>query len=220
MIRKNAPLIAAIVMLAVLCMCPILASAGQSGFFNISPPSPITCTLGQPLNIELQGDDGGVDPWSGYSVKSGSLPPGVSISDSNVPIGNAKKYITGTPTQAGVFTCVIVITFADDMTDDPYDYTQPLTITVLPKAPAGSGTHATQEAPEAPADPGQKAKIVGTGTPVPVYDGPTERAKVIGKVAPGDIVYLLRWNGNWCRLLYNDQKNAGWVLGAFIEVVP
>lgn len=70
------------------------------------------------------------------------------------------------------------------------------------------------------AKPGQEARIILRGGSAPVYDGPNPGANIIGHVPAGSTVHLLHWSGTMCRLLYNNDNNAGWVSGEYIEVVP
>ncbi len=106
-----------ILTVAVVCLAGAIfvpgAAAGNfdEGKMGCSGENPATCptgTVGQPysLTIYLAPPDGGRGEdfdCARFSVSSGSLPPGLSVSDEGI--------ISGTPTQAGTYDFYLTVTY-------------------------------------------------------------------------------------------------------------
>lgn len=101
-------------------------TAVRNFFLDVYRPLTITGTLANahlslPYTSQiLNAGQVGVTKWS---VKSGTLPPGLALANNN----NWNVDITGTPTQAGAFTFTIE---AQDSLTPPQDVTQDFTLTV------------------------------------------------------------------------------------------
>jgi subtilisin family serine protease len=95
------------------------------------PPPPVTITttslpggtVGQPYSQSVTAS-GGTTPYS-WSVVSGSLPPGLSLS----PSGTPSATVSGTPTTAGTYNFTVQVTDAAAQTD-----TQAFSVTISPAA--------------------------------------------------------------------------------------
>lgn len=85
----------------------------------------------------------------------------------------------------------------------------------VPPTPHNLGDSA-EPAPYVPQ--GEPAKIGNCKEYAPVYERADKKSAVIGKAILGEAILLQRWNSGetWCRVLYNNGNNIGWVQGKFI----
>ncbi|MDL2318877.1 SH3 domain-containing protein [Eubacteriales bacterium OttesenSCG-928-A19] len=66
--------------------------------------------------------------------------------------------------------------------------------------------------------PTQIAYIGNCKSFVNLRDGPSTEEDIIGELTLGTQISLLQWNraGDWCKILYDNDRRAGWVFGEFI----
>lgn len=131
--------VAVIALLAVLAVPT--ASAGDIAdepCFDAAGPDTATCpagTVGTPYSVTIKLKDGAGcgDAWAPtWTVSSGSLPPGLSLSSN----GMAGAVISGTPTQAGNFTFYVTVRHPFDPQACAGDYSdKKLTIPIHPGKP-------------------------------------------------------------------------------------
>ena len=102
-------------------------------------------------------------------------------------------------------------------------FEQDYTVTVvLAEGPSGSGNVYYGSEPEpAPRSNYEKAIVVNVKEWANVRSGPGIDTEIAGRVYLGEQIELLQWNKDetWCKVLYNDGNNLGWLHYKFIKPV-
>lgn len=67
----------------------------------------------------------------------------------------------------------------------------------------------------------EKATVVKAKNGADIRVGPGKSYDVIGQVKNGETIELLEWNANesWCKVLYNNGNNLGWLYYKYIEPI-
>lgn len=127
----------ALAVILTLTLFPVTAFAAS---ISVVDSSSLTGTVGVPMSVTLWCDDEGNPKETGFSIKTGTLPPGLSLEN---PDGESDDcgYITGTPTDVGSYpvtvartvsggigelalSFTITITFAEDANDEVFSPAQ------------------------------------------------------------------------------------------------
>lgn len=61
------------------------------------------------------------------------------------------------------------------------------------------------------------ARVKGVSSSANLRNGPGLSNPVIGSVMPGEKIWLVRWNEDWCEVRCEDDR-GGWLYGEFIEL--
>jgi uncharacterized protein (TIGR03437 family) len=112
-------------------------------------------TVDVPYSLALSAT-GGVPPYSNWTLTSGSLPPGISLTS---PSSLISGLITGTPTSAGTFTFTVQVS---DSTNATASATLSLTIVQVPVISANGIVNAASYATGS-VSPGEMVTIFGSG---------------------------------------------------------